>query len=286
MVAVSGRFGVKFLPTFDRKFCPWWKATISAPTPLYGSTASYRATIDWSDGTTSAGTITTNAQGGFNVNGTHTYAAARTGSMRVQVVHVLGNTTPGTATSTATVTSLSQGVTHGLTGTVAFWSGSNGQALINRFNGGSTATALANWLAMTFPNLYGAGAGGHNLTGKTNAQVAAFFLSLAQLPRPQVDADVLATALSVYATTRSLGGTVASAYGFRVSATGLGAHNYNVGSNGTAFGVANNTLLNVYELLQAANRQAVNGVLFGGNAMLRQEADNVFAGLLQAGRVP
>ena len=35
---------------------------------------------------------------------------------------------------------------------------------------------LGNWLATTFPNMYGAGA--NNLAGKTNAEVAAFYTTL------------------------------------------------------------------------------------------------------------
>src|SRR5205807_478867 len=100
-------------------------------------------------------------------------------------------------------------------------------------------------------NLYGAGAGSSNLTGQTNAQVAAYYLSLFSQSGPKLEAQVLATALNVYATTLSLGGTAAGAYGFKVTAAGLGADSFNVGSNGQAFGVANNTTLNVYQLLKA-----------------------------------
>jgi len=57
---------------------------------------------------------------------------------------------------------------------------------------------------------------------------------------------VLATALNVYATTRSLGGTIGQAFGFTETATGLGADSFNVGGNGAAFGVADDTALNVY----------------------------------------
>src|SRR5207237_1012284 len=147
---------------------------------------------------------------------------------------------------------------------IGFWHNRNGQALISGFNGGATATALGNWLAATFANLYGAGAGVNDLTGKTNAQVAAFYLTLFDAHGPKLDAQVLATALNLYATTLSLGGTSARAYGFQVDAYGLGAASYNVGDSGAAFGVANRATLNVYQILKAANRQARNGVLYGG----------------------
>jgi hypothetical protein len=85
-----------------------------------------------------------------------------------------------------------------------FWQ-TTGQALIKSFNGGNTATALSAWLAASFPNLYAAG-GVHNLAGKTNAEVADYFRSLFQLSSTQVQVEVLAVALNVYATTSSLGG--------------------------------------------------------------------------------
>src|SRR5262249_3760970 len=139
--------------------------------------------------------------------------------------------------------------------------------------------ALASWLATTFPNLYGTGAGANNLTGMTNAQVAAFYQTLFALRGPRVQAQVLATALNVYATTSSLGGTAGVAYGFTVSDTGLGARSVSVGKDGAAFGVANNTTLTVYALLVAVDRQAVKGLLYNGNAKLQAECADLFAGL-------
>ena len=64
----------------------------------------------------------------------------------------------------------------GDTATIGFWHNKNGQALIDSLNGGSTATALGNWLATQFPYLYGPQSS-NNLTGATNAQVAALFLT-------------------------------------------------------------------------------------------------------------
>ena len=170
-----------------------------------------------------------------------------------------------------------------MTGGIGFWHNKNGQALIISFNGGPTATALANWLAATFPNLYGASAGGNNLTGNTNAQVAAFYQHLFGLSAPKLDAQVLATALNVYATTSSLGGTAGVACGFVVTAAGLGNSACNVGACGAAFGVPNNATLTVLTLLEEANAQAVLGVLYNGNTTLRTQAATVFAGINSAG---
>jgi hypothetical protein len=252
----------------------------------FGGPSSYTATITWGDGSTSAGIITNAGGGIFQVSGSHTFADRVNETVTVTISHNLGYTTNATVSDTATVTSLGQGVQQGLAGGIGFWHNSNGQALINSFNGGSTATALSAWLAASFPNLYGASAGGHNLTGKTNAQVAAFFLSLFALPSPQAGAQVLTVALNIYATTSSLGGSAGAAYGFTVSATGLGARSFNVGLDGAAFGVANNTTLNVYELLTAVNKKAVNGVLYNGSAALQAEAAALFNALDQAGEIP
>jgi hypothetical protein len=172
-----------------------------------------------------------------------------------------------------------------LTGGIGFWDNSNGQTLINSFNGGSTATALANWLAASFPNLYGAGAGTNDLIGKSNAQVAAYFQTLFNLGGNKVQAQVLDVALNVYATTSSLGGNAGTAYGFTVSATGLGARSYGVGADGAAFGVANNTTLTVYGLLAAVNQKAVKGLLYNGDATLQAEAADLFSSLDQAGGI-
>jgi hypothetical protein len=97
--------------------------------------------------------------------------------------------------------------------------------------------------------------------------------------------DVLATALNVYATTSAWGGSAAAAYGFTVSTTGLGACSSSVGSDGAAFGVANNTTRNVYQLLLAVNSKAVNGVLYNGDATLQAQAADLFNGLNQAGSI-
>lgn len=56
------------------------------------------ATIDWGDGNSSTGTITSDGAGTFTVSGTHTYA--EDGSYSTSIT--LGDNTPGTATATLT----------------------------------------------------------------------------------------------------------------------------------------------------------------------------------------
>jgi hypothetical protein len=173
----------------------------------------------------------------------------------------------------------------GQTASIAFWKNKKGQALILALNGGPTSTQLANWLVATLPNMYGAGAGSHDLVGKSNADIAALIKQDIR-NKDNLDAQVLATALSVYVTNATLDPTaVAAQYGFTVSGDGVGAATVNVGTSGAAFGVANNTTLTVMDLLLATDAQTVNGVLYNGNSTLRNEASTVYVALNQAGGI-
>jgi hypothetical protein len=78
---------------------------------------------------------------------------------------------------------------------------------------------------------------------------------------------------------------VATAYGFTVSGSGVGSTTFNVGSNGDAFGVANSSTLAVMELLLATDAQAVNGVLYYGNTIRRNEANTVYTAINQGGDI-
>jgi hypothetical protein len=223
----------------------------------------------------------------------YSFVAADSGAHTFVVIFQTTGTPTVTATDTAhaTITGTSAPITvaagtaiqQGQSAGIGFWNSSNGQALIKSFNGGPSSTALANWLAASFPNIYGTSAGSDNLTGQPNAQVAAFYQHLFGLSAPKLDAQVLATALNVYATTSSLGGTAGVAYGFVVTAAGLGAGVYNLGASGSAFGVPNNSALTVLTILEEANAQAVHGVLYNGNTTLRTQAVTVFNGINSAG---
>ena len=94
---------------------------------------------------------------------------------------------------------------------------------------------------------------------------------------------MLGVSLAVYATTQSLGGAYGAKYGFTVDAIGTGHRLYNVGNNGAAFDVANNTNVEVLDLLEAANAHAQGGVLYANDATLRTLANNVFTGINQQG---
>jgi hypothetical protein len=58
-----------------------------------------------------------------------------------------------------------------------------------------------------------------------------------------------------------------------------------VGSDGDAFGVANNTTMTVMDLLKATDLQSASGVLYGGNATKRSHANDVFGAINQAGGI-
>jgi hypothetical protein len=271
-------------------------ATFTSNPDTIDSATAFTALIHWGDGSTSTGVIT-GSNGSFTVSGKHTFADPNAYAVSVQISNPNTTPNPATVNDTATVTNLNQGVVKGLIGGPGFWNGKSGQALIQSFGSTATGLTLANWLAMTFPNLYGSSTGTNNLTNQNNAQVATYFQTLfsqsakatgtkTEVLAAQAAVDWLATALSVYATTTSLGGNAGAAGdGFSVSATGLGADSFNVGSDGAAFGVANNTTRNVYELLLAVNQQAVNGVLDNGNTTLQAEAADLFNLLSKAGNI-
>jgi hypothetical protein len=169
---------------------------------------------------------------------------------------------------------------------IGFWHNKNGQALILALNGGPAATHLGDWLATSFPHLYGALAGANNLAGKSNSYVADFYLQAFQKQGTKLEAQVLATALAVYATNANLDTTaVARQYGFTVICNGVGTATMNVGNNGAAFGVVNNSVLTVMDLLLAADARAVQGLLYGGNATLRNQANTIFTAINEAGGI-
>jgi hypothetical protein len=177
-------------------------------------------------------------------------------------------------------------VTSGQTAGIGFWNNKNGQALIKSLNGGASSTQLGDWLAATLPNMFGANAGANNLAGKSNAQVAAFFQTAFLVKGQKLDAQVLATALSVYVTNATLDSTgAAEKYGFTVSGDGVGTATWNVGANGDAFGVADNTTMTVMDLLLATDAQSINGVFYGNDKRKRDLANAVYSDLNQAGSI-
>jgi hypothetical protein len=156
--------------------------------------------------------------------------------------------------------------------TIGFWHNKNGQALINSFNGCSTATLLGNSLASNFPHLFGVANPytGAAFAGLTNAQIATVYSNLwtpSGLPK-NTYVQAFATALGLYAS------------------GGLGT--YNIGSNGAAFGYANNTTLTVTQILQIvdANFAPTTGFFYGGDQTKTSDANNVLNGINSSGESP
>jgi hypothetical protein len=173
----------------------------------------------------------------------------------------------------------------GAAATMGFWHNKNGQALIKNFNGSANSTALANWLAGNFPNLFG------SFAGQTNTQIAADFLTaFGNVGGVQGNtyAQTFSVALAIYATNPALGGgSVSAGYGFTVKAGGTGADTFNVGSNGAAFGVPNNTTLTVSQLVQILNTNynPTTHLFYGGSQNLTSAANNVTNGINQGGDI-
>jgi hypothetical protein len=193
--------------------------------------------------------------------------------------------TSGTALEPVTITAASTPVSKGATATIGYWHNKNGQALVTSFNGSANSTALGNWLASNFGNLFG------SFAGKTNTQVAAGFLTaFGNVGGVQGNTYVqtFAVALAVYATDPTLGGgSAATGQGFTVKAGGTGSDTFNVGSNGAAFGVSNNTSLSVFQILKTLNSNfdPATGLFYGGSQSLTSAANNVTNGINQGGDI-
>ncbi len=187
-------------------------------------------------------------------------------------------------TDTVTTTPLGPALGHGASATISFWDSKCGQTLIKSFNCSASSTALGNWMSGNFPNLFG------SFAGQTNTQIAARFLTAfgnSGAVQGNTYAQTFAIALSVYATTSSLGGAQGAGYGFTVTCGGTGALSYNVGANGAAFAVPNNTSLNVATILLVLNDNynATTGLFYGGSQSLTSAANNVAIGVNQGGNV-
>ncbi len=271
--------GTAFTPTAG---APFQGRVASFTNPDPGSTVnSYTALIAWGDGSTSNGTIIQSGNE-FVVIGSRTYSTAGNYSLRITIRHRLGITTPTDVSSMAVVTRLGFGQTQN----TDYWRDQAGQSLINSFNESASSTQLGNWLATTFPRLYGTQAGSNNnLTGRTNTQVAAYYVSLFRQSSNALEREVLATALNIYASTLNLGGVAGARAGFQVTLEGLGATSVNVGLRGGSFGVPNNSSLTVLSLLTFINSRTTSGVLYSGTPALRAGAQQVLSDVNQRGKI-
>jgi hypothetical protein len=145
--------------------------TFTSNDPLPQSAANYTATIAWGDGaTTPATSITPAAGGGFQVNGSHTYAEEGTDTINVTIQDLVDATT-GTGTSSATVAE------SGLNGTPVNITGPEGppgfaNVVVGNFNDpgspdpATSFTATINWGDGTItPGTVGGAAGAYTVSG-------------------------------------------------------------------------------------------------------------------------
>jgi hypothetical protein len=133
-----------------------------------------------------------------------------------------------------------------VTAGIGFWHNKNGEALIESLNGGPDSKQLGQWLAATFPSMYGPGAfydaprgkgQDMDLSNKSNAEIADIFQYLHKRNRktsvaggpPKVDAQVMAVALATYVTSETLaGGAYAADYGFNTTDDGIAYTTFDV----------------------------------------------------------
>lgn len=130
-----------------------------------GSPSFYQATIDWGDGTVTAGTVSVN--GSFTVSGTHTYASQGSEPITITVTDVDGST--GTAHVTASVVSSMTGSpvpiqtseATDFSGTVATFTDANTNRLLTDYS------ATINWGDGTITTgiILPDGSGGFSVTG-------------------------------------------------------------------------------------------------------------------------
>ncbi len=106
-----------------------------------------------------------------------------------------------TVTSPAIVGNVGLFVQGSQTKPTNWWAGLLGRELINAWGLTDGRLTLGQWLATTFPKLYGGMNAACDLSSFSNAQVAAFYANLYQMPSRKLDTEVMATALSVFATT-------------------------------------------------------------------------------------
>ena len=171
----------------------------------------------------------------------------------------------------------------GDTATTIFWASPQGQSLIDSFDQTVGGETLGQWLQGNFPNLFA------GFASMSDSQVAsAFEASLLNSTYSQV----FSTALSIFVTdtmlnTGSASQALATSDGFHVEAGGSSYKTYDVGSDGSAIGLSNNTSYTLYQIVSAADRNAAGVILQPtvGDALQDLEIDDLFTGINNAGGI-
>ncbi|MFZ3353818.1 MAG: hypothetical protein WA268_23445 [Xanthobacteraceae bacterium] len=161
------------------------------------------ASIDWGDGTLSAGTIISGAAGSFTVDGSHTYAAGGNYTTTVTLADDLPGTAVGTASAMATINFSGQMVLNSANENTALPSNTT-VATFNDNNLGDTAsdfTATINWGDGTSSagtiSAGGAGTftvnGGHTYSVAGNEQASVTLIRTADQVQSTVSGNVFVT---------------------------------------------------------------------------------------------
>jgi hypothetical protein len=170
------------------------------------------------------------------------------------------NTGAASMSSASTVSAVPAGV--GSTATIGYWHNNNGQALIK-----TQGVQLGNWLASTFPNLYGPTTGANNMTGKDGNAVAAYDLTLFNGgPNGKKYNQILGVALAIYFNDPALGGAAGQAAGFAGQNTGNALYTIKASESAGAadLGLTVGQSYTIMFIMQKINGVAVNGVLPAG----------------------
>jgi hypothetical protein len=204
---------------------------------------------------------------------------------------------------------LQNGVAKNEAATLGFWANKNGQKLLSSYT-----SALGYWLGTTYHNLFGNLAGTTQAASASGATIASYFMNIVKASASGVVyntyAQALTVALDVWVTTTGLGwnganqlpkSATSATYGFMqgFKGAGLGDIYYNVGNNGTSFGMKNNSNVKVSDLLSYFNSQthSTGGgtpaaptlpmfTFYGNNdPTLLNGANNVFSGITQTGDI-
>jgi hypothetical protein len=177
----------------------------------------------------------------------------------------------------------------------SFWSNAKGQSAIQSFDGGSTDTALGNWLATNFPNLFGNSAGPvGNLAGKTNAQVAQLYKNLnTNGIANNTFVQAAAVALGIYADTTGLGGAelvaqgLAAKYGITVTTAGGAGSTISDAASAPAFGTISKSAISAWQVLKTvdANYNPQAQSLFGGDSVGLSMASDLLSRINAGGNI-
>jgi hypothetical protein len=154
---------------------------------------------------------------------------------------------------------------NGSTATIGFWQNPNGQAIINGLGTTATGETAGQWLAQTFPNLFGGASGSQSTASMTNAELATYYKQVFSAKGgPKTLAQAFDLALATYATDVSLNTSatdqaLAQSFGFQVSIGGTGGKTFALDTstaNALGLSTANGNNFSVLQILLALDQYA------------------------------